>query len=96
MVVSTPVVSNAAKVARKKGALSVVVAATHGVLSGDAIQKLSSDDIDKVILSDTVNIPEEKQFKKLTVVSSANIFAETINRIHTGESVSELFGESNG
>lgn len=87
--------SNAAKVARKKGALSVVVAATHGVLSGDAIKKLSSDDIDKVILSDTVNIPEEKQFKKLTIVSSANIFAETINRIHTGESVSELFGENN-
>ena len=86
-------ISNAAKVARKKGALSVVVAATHGVLSGDAIQKLSSDDIDKVIHSDTVNIPEEKQFKKLTVVSSASIFAETINRIHTGESVSELFGE---
>ena len=70
-------------------------AATHGVLSGDAIKKLSSDDIDKVILSDTVNIPEEKQFKKLTIVSSANIFAETINRIHTGESVSELFGENN-
>ena len=95
MIDTAGTISNAAKVARKKGALSVVVAATHGVLSGDAIQKLSSDDIDKVILSDTVNIPEEKQFKKLTVVSSANIFAETINRIHTGESVSELFGESN-
>jgi len=95
MIDTAGTISNAAKVARKKGALSVIVAATHGVLSGDAIQKLSSDDIDKVILSDTVNIPEEKQFKKLTVVSSANIFAETINRIHTGESVSELFGESN-
>ena len=73
--------------------MSVVVAATHGVLSGDAVKRLSSDDIDKVFLSDTVNIPEEKKFKKLTIVSAARIFAETINRVHTGESVSELFGE---
>jgi len=91
MIDTAGTISNAAKVAREKGALSVAVAATHGVLSGEAVRKLSSDDIDLVILSDTVNIPEEKKFKKLKIVSSANIFAETINRIHTGESVSALF-----
>ena len=63
------------------------------MLSGEAVKKLSSDDIDLVILSDTVKISKEKRFKKLTVVPAAKIFSETINRIHTGESVSELFGE---
>jgi ribose-phosphate pyrophosphokinase len=93
MIDTAGTISNAAKVAREKGALSVIVAATHGVLSGDAVQRLSSDDIDKVIVADTVKIPKEKRFKKLRVVPSARIFSETINRIHTGESVSALFGE---
>ena len=46
-----------------------------------------------MIVSDTVAIANEKKIKKLTIVSSAKIFAETINRIHTGESVSQLFEE---
>ena len=86
-------ISNAATVAKEKGALSVTVAATHGILSGNAVEKLSHENIDKVFLSDTVHIPENKKFEKLTIVSSANIFAETINRIHKGESVSQLFGK---
>ena len=48
---------------------------------------------DKVFLSDTIYIPENKKFEKLTIVSSATIFAETISRVHKGESVSQLFGE---
>ena len=84
-------ISNAAKVAKEKGALSVTVAATHGVLSGESIKKLSGDNIDKVFLSDTVEIPENKKFEKLTIVSSATIFADAISRIHKGESVSQLF-----
>jgi ribose-phosphate pyrophosphokinase len=40
-----------------------------------------------------VHIPEDKKFEKLTIVSSAKIFADTINRIHKGESVSQLFGK---
>ena len=86
-------ISNAAAVAKEKGALSVTVAATHGVLSGNAVEKLSHENIDKVFLSDTVQIPENKKFEKLTIVSSSDIFAETINRIHKGESVSQLFGK---
>ena len=93
MIDTAGTISNAAKVAREKGALSVVVAATHGIFSGDAVQRLSSEDIDKVIVADTVKIPKEKRFKKLRVVPSARIFSETINRIHTGESVSALFRE---
>jgi len=91
MIDTAGTISNAAKVAKEKGALSVTVAATHGVLSGESIKKLSRDDIDKVFLSDTVEIPENKKFEKLTIVSSATIFANAIRRIHKGESVSQLF-----
>ena len=93
MIDTAGTIFNAATVAKEKGALSVTVAATHGVLSGESIKKLSHKNIDKVFLSDTVHIPENKKFEKLTIVSSAKIFAETISRIHKGESVSQLFGE---
>ena len=93
MIDTAGTIFNAAVVAKEKGALSITVAATHAVLSGDAVKKLSSDNIDKVFLSDTVHIPENKKFEKLTIVSSAKVFADTINRIHKGESVSQLFGK---
>jgi len=93
MIDTAGTIFNAAVVAKEKGALSVTVDATHAVLSGDAVKKLSSDNIDKVFLSDTVHIPENKKFEKLTIVSSAKVFADTINRIHKGESVSQLFGK---
>ena len=93
MIDTAGTIFNAAVVAKDKGALSVTVAATHAVLSGDAVERLSSDNIDKVFLSDTVYIPENKKFEKLTIISSAQVFADTINRIHKGESVSQLFGK---
>ena len=93
MIDTAGTISNAAKVAKEKGALSVTIAATHGVLSGNAMDRLSSDAIDQIFISDTVAIPNEKKIEKLTTISSAKIFAETINRIHTGESVSQLFEE---
>ena len=93
MIDTAGTIFNAAVVAKEKGALSVTVAATHAVLSGDAVKKLSSDNIDKVFLTDTVHIPENKKFEKLTIISSAKVFADTINRIHKGESVSQLFGK---
>ena len=93
MIDTAGTISNAAQVAKEKGAISVTVAATHGVLSGDAIDKLSDKAIDKIFISDTVAISNEKKIEKLTIISSAKIFAEAVNRIHTGESVSELFKE---
>ena len=93
MIDTAGTISNAAEVAKEKGALSVTVAATHGVLSGESIERLSGENIDKVFLSDTITIPENKRFKKLTIVSSAQIFADAINRIHKGKSVSQLFGK---
>ena len=93
MIDTAGTISNAAKVAKEKGALSVTIAATHGVLSGNAMDRISRYAIDHIFISDTVAIPNEKKIEKLTIISSAKIFAESINRIHTGESVIQLFEE---
>ena len=82
---------NAANAAISKGAKSVTAVATHGVLSGPAIEKLSDSDIRKVIITDTIQIPENKKINKLKIVSVAKIFGEAVNRVHNGESVSALF-----
>jgi len=82
---------NAAKVAKEKGSLSVTVAATHGILSSNAIERLSDDIIDSIFITDTIDMSHINKCEKLTTISSAKIFAETINRIHSGESVSQLF-----
>ena len=82
---------NAANAAISKGAKSVTAVATHGVLSGPAIEKLSDSNIRKVIITDTIQIPENKKINKLKIVSVAKIFGEAVSRVHNGESVSALF-----
>ncbi len=82
---------SAADAAMDKGANSVTVVATHGVLSGPAIQRLNESFIRKVIVTDTISIPKKKQIEKLETVSVAGLFAEAISRVHGGESVSALF-----
>ena len=91
MIDTAGTISNAVRVAEEKGALSVTVAATHGILSSNALDKLSDDIIDSIFITDTVDMSHIEDCKKLKTISSARIFAETINRIHSGESVSQLF-----
>ena len=91
MIDTAGTISNAAKIAKEKGALSVTVAATHGIFSSNALDKLSDDIIDTIFITDTIDMSNKKDCKKLKKISSAKIFAETINRIHNGESVSQLF-----
>lgn len=82
---------NAAKAALKKGAKSVTAIATHGVLSGPAIERLKDSPIDKIIITDTIYIPNKKKFEKMKIVSVSKVFAEAVSRVHNGESVSALF-----
>ena len=82
---------SAARAAMDKGAKSVIAVATHGVLSGPAIERLEGAPIDKIIVTDTISINQDKQISKMNIVSVANVFGEAINRIHKGESVSALF-----
>ena len=82
---------NAADAAMQHGALSVVAVATHPVLSGPAIDRLQKSPIKKIIVSNTIELNEEKKFEKLEIISVANVFGEAINRIVNGTSLSSLF-----
>ena len=82
---------NAAEAALNQGAKSVTAVATHGVLSGPAIDRLSKSNIKKIIVTDTIAIPKEKHIEKMKIVSVGNVFGEAVSRIHNGESVSALF-----
>ena len=82
---------SAAEAAIKKGAKSVTAIATHGVLSGPAIDRLKNAPIKTVVLTDTILIPDEKKLKNMNIVTVADVFGAAIKRIHNGESVSSLF-----
>lgn len=73
------------------GAKQVVAACTHAVLSGDAIERLQASALSKVIVLDTIDLPESKRIPKIEVVSIADIFAEAIERIYTDLPMSKLF-----
>jgi ribose-phosphate pyrophosphokinase len=84
-------VSKLAAALREKGANRVLIAATHAVLSGDAMDRLKKADVEEVIVTDTVPIPVEKMDSRLKVLSVAPLLAEAIIRVHENRSVSELF-----
>jgi ribose-phosphate pyrophosphokinase len=84
-------VSKLAMALRAQGANRVLIAATHPVLSGDAIERLRNADVEEVIVTDTVPVPPEKAGAPLKVISVAPLLAEAIIRVHENRSVSELF-----
>lgn len=81
----------AANAAMEKGAKSVTAIATHGVLSGPAVERLKSAPIKNLVVTDTIQIPEEKILSNMKIITVADVFGAAINRIHNGESVSALF-----
>jgi len=91
MIDSAGTITNAAKALKEKGAKDVYIAATHALFSGEAIKRLKDDSIKEVIVTNTINIPKEKQFSKLKVLSIATILGESINRIYKGEAMGVLF-----
>jgi len=80
-----------AKVLKSLGAREIYAAATHGLLSGPAIDRLKESPIQKVIVTNTIDIPAEKQFQDLEIVSVGHIFGEAIRRTYAEESISSLF-----
>ena len=69
----------------------IYVGVTHGVLTGDAVERIGQSQIKQVAITDTVPLAEGKRSPKIVQLSVAPLFAQAIERIHTGESVSELF-----
>ena len=84
-------ITKAASVLKEFGAKKVYACATHGVLSGPAIERIENSDIGKFVITDTIHLTDEKKIDKIEVISVAPIFAEAIRRIHNNESVSKLF-----
>ena len=82
---------NATNAAFDQGAKSVTAIATHGVLSGSSIDRIENSGINKVIITDTISIPQHKIIDKLKIISVSGIFGQAVDRVHNGESVSALF-----
>src|SRR3954466_14090623 len=74
------------------GAADVVIAATHGVLSGPAVDRLKNSRVTEVIVTNTLPIEPERQFDKLTVLSIAPLLARAIKEVFEDGSVTSLFG----
>ena len=73
------------------GAADVIVAATHAVLSGPAVDRLKNSRISEVVVTDTLPIPSEQRFDKLTVLSIAPLLARAIREVFDDGSVTSLF-----
>ncbi len=81
----------AAEALRENGAAEVIVAATHAVLSGPAVDRLKNSPITEVIVTNTLPITEERIFPKLTVLSIAPMIARAIREVFDDGSVTSLF-----
>jgi ribose-phosphate pyrophosphokinase len=73
------------------GAKEVTACATHGVLSGPAIERLQASPIKELVLLDTIQLPEEKRIDKIKILPTAPVFAKAIERIYEDRPISTLF-----
>ena len=86
----------AAEVLKERGAKRVFAYCTHPILSGPAVERIASSQIDEVVITNTIPLSDAaKACKKIRQLSVAFLFAETIRRISDGESVTSLFAEQN-
>ena len=84
----------AAQVLKQEGALRVVAYCTHAVLSGGAVARIAKSDLDERVVTDTIPLGEDaRSCSEIRILTVAGLFAETILRIYTEESVSSLFIE---
>lgn len=94
MITTAGSMTNAIKTARQFGAIRVIPASTHGVLCGDAFDRLTEVKLDELVITDT--IPLKRRFADLPirVLTVANLLGEAMKRIHTNQSVSALFSDA--
>lgn len=85
----------AAEQLAERGATAVYAAATHGVFSGPAIDRIKNSVLEKVVITDTLPLEPDKQIDKIEVLSAAGIIADAIDAVFEDTSVSEIFGGYN-
>jgi ribose-phosphate pyrophosphokinase len=81
----------AAEALKKQGALGVVVAATHAIFSDPAVEILQSEVIDSVVVTDTLPIPDDRRWDRLTVLPIAPLLARAIHEVFDDGSVTSMF-----
>lgn len=91
MIDTAGTITNAANVIKEMGAKNVYAGATHGILSGPAIERIQSSQICELALLNTVPVKDEKLIDKMTMLSVAPLFAEAMTRVFTNGSISRLF-----
>lgn len=93
MIDTAGTITLAAQAIKDAGALEVYACCTHPVLSGPALDRLNASVIKEVVVTDSIQVPEEKTGGKIVQVSVDQLMAEAIKRIHENRSVSPLFIE---
>jgi ribose-phosphate pyrophosphokinase len=73
------------------GVKQIIACCVHGVLSGNAVQRIQNSAVKRLVVTDTVAIPKEKRTPKITIVSVAELFAKAILYTHRGRSISGLY-----
>ena len=95
MIDTAGTITSAAQLLRDRGASEVYVVATHAVLSGPAVERLSAAPITQMIVTNTLPVPPEKRFPNLTVLSIAPVIADALDAVFEDTSVSEIFRGDN-
>jgi ribose-phosphate pyrophosphokinase len=95
MIDTAGTVCAAAELLHERGASEVWAMATHGVLSDPAVDRIKNSVIDRLILTNTLPLPSDKQIDKIEVLSAAGIVADAIDAVFEDTSVSEIFGGEN-
>ncbi len=91
MIDTAGTMTNAATALKERGAKKIIASSTHPILSGPAYQRIEDSPIDKFLVTDTV--PLKKPSDKINILSVAGLFAESIRRIYTNDSISTLFDD---
>ena len=91
MIDTAGTISKGAQALMDKGAAEVYVSATHAVLSGPAVERLEQAPIKEVVVTDSIQLPADKQIDKIKQVSIAPLLADAIKRINENRAVSPLF-----
>jgi ribose-phosphate pyrophosphokinase len=95
MIDSGGTICSAAEILLDRGATEVWAMATHGVLSGPAVDRLKNSPLQRVVLTNTLPLPPDKQIDKIEVLSIAPLIADALNAVFDDTSVSEIFGGEN-
>jgi ribose-phosphate pyrophosphokinase len=94
MVDTAGTLTKAAEVLKERGAKKVVAYCTHPVLSGPAIERITTSPLDELVVTDTIPLsPAARACPKVRQLSAAELLAETFKRITKGDSVSSLFAD---